>query len=123
MRSMMASVATMHPTLRPSRAFVALRVVPGGPLEAAGSSHPCFDGAMTYELQEVAGGLGGLEGPVWTSTGSLVVTSLSRGLLYQIGDDGPELLAETGGGPNGLAAGPDGSIWGGPNGGGPPGES
>ena len=72
---------------------------------------------MTYELQEVAVGLGALEGPVWTSGGSLVVTSLSRGLLYQIGDDGPQLLAETGGGPNGLAEGPDGSIWVAQNGG------
>jgi gluconolactonase len=76
-------------------------------------------GAMTHDVREVAVGLGALEGPVWTSHGSLVVTSLSRGLLYEIGDDGPQLWAETGGGPNGLAEGPDGSIWVAQNGGQP----
>ena len=73
---------------------------------------------MTHELREVAAGLGALEGPLWTSDGSLVVTSLSRGLLYQIGD-GAHVLAETGGGPNGVAQGPDGSIWVAQNGGNP----
>jgi gluconolactonase len=74
---------------------------------------------MTQELRQVAAGLGALEGPVWTRRGSLVVTSLSRGLLYEIGDGEPQLLAETGGGPNGLAEGPDGSIWVAQNGGKP----
>jgi gluconolactonase len=71
---------------------------------------------MTHELREVAAGLGALEGPVWTRHGYLLVGSQSRGVLYQIGDgrvgEGePQLFAETGGGPNGLAEGPDGSIW------------
>jgi gluconolactonase len=78
---------------------------------------------MTHELREVAVRLGALEGPVWTNGGSLVVTSLSRGLLYQIDDQmdeaGPQVLAETGGGPNGLAEGSDGSIWVAQNGGAP----
>jgi len=74
---------------------------------------------MTHELLEVAVGLGALEGPLWTRHGSLVVTSLSRGVLYEVGDDGPRLFAETGGGPNGLAEGPDGSIWVAQNGGTP----
>ena len=70
-------------------------------------------------LRELAGGLGLVEGPAWTPRGTLVVSSMSRGLVYEIEPDGSAReLAETGGGPNGLAVGGDGSIWVAQNGGG-----
>ena len=43
----------------------------------------------------------------------LLVTSMSRGLLYRVDLDGgePEVWAETGGGPNGLALGQNGAVY------------
>lgn len=63
--------------------------------------------------------IGFTEGPVWTSTGRLLVTSMSRGLVYVLGLSPGEPVAafETGGGPNGLAEGPDGQVWVAQNGG------
>ncbi len=74
---------------------------------------------MTVEWREVAKDLGLTEGPVWTSRGTLAVKSMSRGLVYEIDQAGVvQVLAETGGGPNGLAEGPDGTLWVAQNGGG-----
>jgi gluconolactonase len=55
--------------------------------------------------------LGFTEGPVWTRGGKLVVTSVDRGHLYLIGDEGPSILAVTGGGANGATEGADGSLY------------
>jgi gluconolactonase len=61
----------------------------------------------------LAEGIGFTEGPLWTSRGTLLVTSMSRGLVYRVALDGgaPAVEAETGGGPNGLAEGPDGVVY------------
>lgn len=64
-------------------------------------------------VRTLAEGIGFTEGPLWTSDGRLLVTSMSRGLLYRVPLDGgpPEVAAETGGGPNGLAEGADGVVY------------
>lgn len=61
---------------------------------------------MTSRARELARGLGFTESPVWTEDHRLVVASVNRGLLYEIAWNGgvPRILAETGGGPNGLIA-------------------
>jgi gluconolactonase len=44
--------------------------------------------------------------------GSVVLTEIARGTISRVHADGTiEVVAETGGGPNGAALGPDGSIW------------
>ncbi|MEU7811215.1 SMP-30/gluconolactonase/LRE family protein [Pseudonocardia sp. NPDC049154] len=60
----------------------------------------------------LAAGIGFTEGPVWTADGRLLVVAMSRGLVVEIDLDGGVLATvEVGGGPNGLAEGPDGAIW------------
>lgn len=58
------------------------------------------------ELREVATGLGFTESPVWTDQARLLVASVNRGAVYEVFLDGrpPVHVAETGGGPNGLAS-------------------
>jgi gluconolactonase len=64
-------------------------------------------------LRTLAAGIGFTEGPLWTSDGALLVTSMSRGLVYRVALDGsaPAVAAETGGGPNGLAEGADRVVF------------
>ena len=59
----------------------------------------------------VATGLGFTEGPVWTADGRLLVTSISHGVIYQVGEDASSVIATTGGGPNGMAEGSDGTLY------------
>ncbi len=74
-------------------------------------------------FRTLAAGVGFTEGPVWTLSGELLVTSMSRGLVYQVDvaeGDGPSPTVasyETGGGPNGLAEGPGGRVFVAQNGG------
>lgn len=52
------------------------------------------------------------EGPVVMPDGSIVVAEIGAGRLTRIGlDGGKHVVAETGGGPNGLALGPDGKLY------------
>jgi gluconolactonase len=52
------------------------------------------------------------EGPVALPDGSLVIVEVGCGLVHRIGADGRrEILAETGGGPNGAALGADGRLY------------
>lgn len=44
----------------------------------------------------VASELGFVEGPVWTSDGRLLVTSISHAKIYEIGSGDPRVVAETG---------------------------
>jgi len=70
-------------------------------------------------FEEVVGDLGFVEGPVWTGN-SLVVTSITRGLLYEFAMRGAAIrtYASPGGGPNGLACSADGIVWAAQGGGG-----
>jgi gluconolactonase len=63
------------------------------------------------QVTELASDVGYVEGPVVLQSSSLVVTSISHGCLYQIDGGGARVLADVGGGPNGAAEGPDGSIF------------
>lgn len=61
----------------------------------------------------LASGIGFTEGPVWLPSGDIIVTSMSRGLLYTLGMDGQDggpTTVDVGGGPNGLAVRSDGAI-------------
>jgi len=63
-------------------------------------------------VEIVADGLGFPEGPVACSDGSVVVGEIRTGLVTRIGSDGTKtLVADVGGGPNGLAVGPDGALY------------
>lgn len=70
------------------------------------------------EYREIASDIGFTEGPVWLD-GRLLVTSVSRGLVYEVSldGDGTAVYCETGGGPNGLAADAEGAVWVAQNGG------
>lgn len=64
------------------------------------------------EIIEVASGLEFPEGPVWMPDGSVLVVEIKRGTLSRVQPDGRvEVVAETGGGPNGAAIGPDGAVY------------
>ena len=64
------------------------------------------------DLQLVAEGLRFPEGPVAMADGSVIVTEIVTGALTRIRPDGArETVAEVGGGPNGLAVGPDGALY------------
>lgn len=64
------------------------------------------------DIIEVASGLRFPEGPVWCTDGSVLVVEIARGTLTRVTPDGAlEVVAETGGGPNGAAIGPDGACY------------
>ncbi len=64
------------------------------------------------EIREIASGLEFPEGPVCLPDGSILVVEIKRGTLSRIQPDGSvKIAAETGGGPNGAAIGPDGAVY------------
>lgn len=64
------------------------------------------------ELKLVAEGLQFQEGPIALADGSIILTEIKRQTLTHIAPDGTAtIFAETGGGPNGAAVGPDGAIY------------
>src|ERR671924_1927275 len=64
------------------------------------------------DVKEIASGLGFPEGPVAMSDGSVIVTEIATRRLSRVGPDGSvDVVAETGGGPNGAAVGPDGKLY------------
>ena len=67
---------------------------------------------MNQELNVVATGLKFPEGPIAMPDGSVLVVEIARGTLSRVEPDGKvEVVAETGGGPNGAAIGPDGHCY------------
>lgn len=67
---------------------------------------------MTTGWTMIASELRFPEGPVACADGSVIVVEIAAGRLTRIdGDGGKETIAETGGGPNGLARGPDGLLY------------
>lgn len=64
------------------------------------------------EWVTVAGGLRFPEGPVAMRDGSIVLVEIAAGRITRVRADGSvETVAEPGGGPNGLAVGPDGMLY------------
>ncbi len=64
------------------------------------------------ELRIVAEGLRFPEGPVMLADGSVAVVEIARGTVSRVAQDGTvSVIAEPGGGPNGLALGPDGALY------------
>jgi len=64
------------------------------------------------ELEIVADGLRFPEGPVAMPDGSVILVEIAAGRITRVRPDGSkEIVAEPGGGPNGLAMGPDGKLY------------
>jgi gluconolactonase len=64
------------------------------------------------EIALVVEGLEFPEGPVAMADGSVLVAEIKGRRVSRVRPDGSkEVLVETGGGPNGLAIGPDGALW------------
>ncbi|MDP1819934.1 MAG: SMP-30/gluconolactonase/LRE family protein [Acidimicrobiales bacterium] len=64
------------------------------------------------DVRTLATGLQFPEGPVALADGSVLVVEIARGTLTRVRADGTvEVVAETGGGPNGAAIGPDGAVY------------
>ncbi len=64
------------------------------------------------DMQLVTDGLEFPEGPVAMADGSIILTEIKRGVLTRVTPDGKKsVFAETGGGPNGAAVGPDDALY------------
>ena len=64
------------------------------------------------ELREIATGLKFPEGPIAMPNGDVVLVEIARGTLSRVRPNGSiEIVAKTGGGPNGAAIGPDGACY------------
>ena len=64
------------------------------------------------EMRVVTTGLRFPEGPIAMDDGSVIVVEIQSGTLARVAPDGAKtIVADTGGGPNGAAVGPDGKIY------------
>ncbi|HVH23831.1 MAG TPA: SMP-30/gluconolactonase/LRE family protein [Pseudonocardia sp.] len=63
-------------------------------------------------MREICDGLRFPEGPIAMPDGSVLLVEIARGTLTRVAPDGRvEVVAETGGGPNGAALGPDDTVY------------
>src|SRR6185369_1381169 len=62
-------------------------------------------------MEVVAEGLAFPEGPVVMADGSVIVVELAGGRITRCWNGRKETVCEIGGGPNGAAIGPDGTLW------------
>src|SRR5882757_11373374 len=70
------------------------------------------------QIDLLAEGLGFTEGPVWLDDHRIALTSISHGCIYIVDPSGGATeRIETGGGPNGLARGANGTLFVAQNGG------
>lgn len=64
------------------------------------------------DITEITSGLQFPEGPIAMDDGSVILVEIKRGTLSRVLPSGKiEVIAETGGGPNGAALGPDGKCY------------
>lgn len=64
------------------------------------------------EMEVMATGLQFPEGPIAMPDGSVILVEIARGTISRVQPDGSvDVVAECGGGPNGIAFGPDGRIY------------
>jgi len=64
------------------------------------------------DIRVVATGLRFPEGPVAMADGSVILGEIAGGTVTRVMPDGAKtVLSSTGGGPNGLALGPDGALY------------
>jgi gluconolactonase len=64
------------------------------------------------EIREITSGLQFPEGPVAMPDGSVILVEIKRGTVSRVTADGKiQVVAKTGGGPNGAAFGPDGKLY------------
>ena len=63
------------------------------------------------DFDVIGTGLGFPEGPVIRDDGSVLVVDIDGGRVLRVGDGGVTVVAEPGGGPNGMAIGADGQAY------------
>src|ERR1700716_2433545 len=64
------------------------------------------------DIRILASDLGFPEGPVWMADGSVILGEISGRKVTRVAPDGSKTeIGKAGGGPNGVATGPDGALY------------
>jgi len=80
-------------------------------LSPIGTRGKAAEGAMA-NMRILAEGLRFPEGPVAMADGSIILTEIEAGRITRVTPDGQkQIIATPGGGPNGLAIGPEGKLY------------